>query len=1075
MLTIYSLGDPWYLGKVMDAIAMISGSNSGFVGASEVAALIGVFIIGFQAILRLQINIHHLLVCYIVYMGCFSITTDVAIESVYSDKTVIQKDNVPYGPAVLGSVISQIGFGLSQKMETAFSDTDSYHLTSESGGFLNPLYVINNLANWAEGGSLLELMENLPEGKDLARNYQTYLADCTTKAIYLGRTNGGKTYNDVFSQPLGPDIRFNSELYGTEFIEQNGSATVTSCKEGFSLLEKQIEDTITALDSNNAAQLKIKSKILTECKSGNRTGCLANGVTVIESVQDVLDQMRISNTTAQKFMLATVLENLKKTGLAIGFRHYQDISTANMLVQSVQQRNLQWASEGSMFLNAMRPMMAFIEGFFYAIFPFAAILILLGLFGLNIFFKYIMLLLWIQLWTPIMAIANLFIITSAKEAIADSLGTVVGSAIGLDGDNALSTYLYEDIIKICQDKIAIGSMMLAATPVLSLLIITGSVYTFTSLTNRIAGADHFNEKTLAPDVVKPAAVMDQAAMYQADNFATKATGANFTGLNIGEQAQALMSTSTQTSAAIQRQFNNSYNNAMKEIGQHIKQNGLEATFTKGSAFTQSQAFQDLKNRVDQAIDSGSFGTGVTKEDSFAIAGGLAAKLIKGISASLGTNFSVSENASINQALNNSEAIGKIINDSDGTKLDNAMQAALADKQGNMHSYGVSGETQKAFSESYSATKSIANNHTEAYSAARSLSNKNDYTSLQVASLLRQRKMNGELDQIYNKYLQRFREFDDKHDTGLAVMLESSYRTTLNNTGDAPNIAAGDSDAVAKYEALLKVSPQTNNSEINKLISEMKGDAIILGAKANGFQGNEYTPIVNNAQTSPDVGGLKTEEQIISEGKGIKAGTNKRLSDAQNHQEDTMKRYKKDKNFVNRTYNDTKKVHDDEIEAKINNKKEKETTGTSVPTNRPTTPEDLTTPIDPKKAEIERKQLEEFNNYVKKYDQDNKGLRAYYEQYYSTNDKIRTRQEEVIDSLMSLRNVASVGMLHGNQYVKQQYKKQEKETKEILEAYKNDFNKNYNVDDFINTFGENSMSITANSFNQSIINNKFSPL
>ena len=92
MLTIYSVGDAWYLGKVMDAIAMISGSNEGFVGASMVAALIGVFVIGFQSILKITLNIHELLVCYIIYMGCFSIQTDVVIESVYSDKTVIQKD-----------------------------------------------------------------------------------------------------------------------------------------------------------------------------------------------------------------------------------------------------------------------------------------------------------------------------------------------------------------------------------------------------------------------------------------------------------------------------------------------------------------------------------------------------------------------------------------------------------------------------------------------------------------------------------------------------------------------------------------------------------------------------------------------------------------------------------------------------------------------------------------------------------------------------------------------------------------------------------------------------------------------
>ena len=1075
MLTIYSIGDPWYLGKVMDAIAMISGSQSGFIGASEIAALIGVLIVGFQSILRMQINIHHLLVCYVVYMGCFGITTDVVIESAYADKTVIQKDNVPYGPAVLGSIISQIGYGLSQKMEVAFSDTDSYMYTNKTGGYLNPLYVINNFANWAEGGSLLDLLENTTEGTDLARNYQTYVADCTTKAIYLGRKYGGKTYNDVFSKPQGDDIRFDSDLYGTEFIETNGSASVVSCREGYTKLNTQLKNAIKAVDSNSIMREKILSKISSKCNTGDMISCLhSTDSTAVETIQDVLDVMRASNISAQKFMLQSVLENLKNMGLANGFRHYRDVSTANMLVQAVQQRNLQWASEGNMFLNAMRPMMAFIEGFFYAIAPFAAIIILLGLFGLNIFFKYIMLLIWIQLWTPIMTIANLFIMTSAKEAIANSVtGVVVGSSIGLDSDNTLSTYVYEDIIKICQDKIAVGSMMLAATPVLSLMIITGSVYAFTSLTNRIAGADHFNEKAITPDVVQPGAVMTQQTMYTADNFATKATGANFTGLNIGEAAQSILSSGRQLSNAIQTQMQNSYNDAMSQIGNSIRQNGLEATFSKGSAFTHSDAFQNLQNRVENAISQGGFGSEVSKSDAFSITAGIAGKLLKVVNAGLGTNFNVSESAAVNEALSNSKAVGDIMNSTNATQLNDAMQASLADKTGKQWNDVVSGETKTAFQESYTASKSVTNTSSDVKSAAETLSTMDNVTSIDVAARLRN---TGDINKTYDKYLQRFREYDAVHKTGLASALISSHNTVLKQSGDAPNIAAGDSEAVAQYEALLKVNSNTDNAEINAMINSMKGDAIKLGAKAYGWNGKDAENMRNSALHSPDVSGLRTEDEIKRNGNIIKTGANARISEVANHQSDPLTTNRENADFVNGTYYTAKQLHDDELSAKDREDRENNT-NTTGSTTRPVTPEELN--------DLHFKPRPQSEQYKEWYDEQRQymgGITGYFKTELHPSTDL---ENQVLDAVVDLRMKANILATHStNEEVREQYRVAEENTRKILAEYKKEYdadprhikdNKTYDVENTIKNYGEESRMITNASFDQMIIGGRISPI
>ncbi len=122
-----------------------------------------------------------------------------------------------------------------------------------------------------------------------------------------------------------------------------------------------------------------------------------------------------------------------------------------------------------MFMTVVRPMLTFFEGFIYAITPIIAFIIVMGSFGLQLARKYVQTILWIQLWMPVLSIINLFVHTAASNEMSSL------SAGGLNSMYALSST--GDVL---QHWIATGGMLAAATPVISLFIVTGSTYAFTS-------------------------------------------------------------------------------------------------------------------------------------------------------------------------------------------------------------------------------------------------------------------------------------------------------------------------------------------------------------------------------------------------------------------------------------------------------------------------------------------------------------------------------------------------------------------------------------------------------------------
>ncbi len=121
-----------------------------------------------------------------------------------------------------------------------------------------------------------------------------------------------------------------------------------------------------------------------------------------------------------------------------------------------------------MFVSTMRPLMAFFEGFIYAITPLMGFLLVVGAFGLNMLGKYFQVVIWIQLWMPVLSIINLYISMAARNEFSALVTAPISFYTLNSGSQALQTWL------------GVGGMLTAATPMIALFLVTGSTYAFTS-------------------------------------------------------------------------------------------------------------------------------------------------------------------------------------------------------------------------------------------------------------------------------------------------------------------------------------------------------------------------------------------------------------------------------------------------------------------------------------------------------------------------------------------------------------------------------------------------------------------
>ena len=703
--SMYSIGSGRFLREVFNAVAMLTGTGD-FIKAVAIAMLFSVIVVCLQAVLRggRSIAWEHVLLGFILFGICFGSPSRVIVEDVYTND-VYTVDNVPLGVAASGSMISKVGYGLTVLFETGFGSanrvTDLPYLSS-----LKYLVIADQDAS---SGFMLDGLST-ETGVDVRASLGAYIKNCTVPALRIAKKDRASAtqmnVQDLLKYGSEDNVKGSVIYYWGN--GGNNKKEVT-CKEAYTELNTDVFSKIT---NDNV------SSILNNSLQSMNSGSTPNYQLTINDAFTYLD---VSTQEQQNFALASIITPI----FQYAYQHFYTRSEAladTMVAQALQQRNYQWVSEQSLWATVVMPLMTFFEGFVYAITPFCAMLFFYGMFGLGLIGKYLQTLFWINLWMPIMAICNLYISLSVSGQLQ---GINLGSMDGVS--TAISTL---------QNQIATGGMLMTATPLLALMVVTGSTYAFTTLASRLNGGDHVDEKVMAPSSVKVGDVFDQQAFQQANRGAGHlSTGkqAVYENISFGQQVSSLISSSDQL-------VNSKMDNFIKTLS-HNKSLAQEIGNTKSAIESNTDAFLDSFNhmsaadqaRVYQDVVSGKIGA---KMD---IGGGVSAVLnmdrinkhvsasavagkLKGLGANLGLSGGIDGNFSNQLSSTNSsnyrDSLQKGVQYSFARNIASANASQFSDKNTMADISSMqraAGEVNQA-SQSFTAAQSLANSLNGSYSA-----------------------------------------------------------------------------------------------------------------------------------------------------------------------------------------------------------------------------------------------------------------------------------------------------------------------------------------------------------------------
>jgi conjugal transfer mating pair stabilization protein TraG len=582
MFNIISIGDSVFLTEVLKSLAMICATDD-FIAMSKVAILVGVLGVCVSAVINAGkgVDFHHILVAYLIWACMFGPKVTVNIEDKYSG-TVTVVANVPVGPAAAGTLISTMGEGLNSLFEVGYSPIIP---GLSQSAFLDSLKLLNNTRRIGSMNTLMMAVNAdsaSANGTDIRFSWYNYIKDCSLKKISVGLMS----HDELMSLPYETALKFNTPLY-TTLVAINGAKEM-GCDAAFD-------------EINNNTKIGTETyKALAAALALNSTNMSA-GDTSEDALNNAISVMLNASISAQQFVKLSLLESIMNSAVEGRYQDTLDTSSALAVNQAIQQRNSDWAASQGVFMTTVRPMMAFLEAFIYAITPIMAFVILLGSMGLKLAMKYFMLILWIQLWYPILSIINLYIYTVSRREILEH--------DGLATFNWDSFYAVHTSTEIMSTWIATGGLLATTTPAIALFLVSGTAVAFTSLSGKLQGSDHLNEKMMTPDAHSAPPLLSTNSMMTGSTYTggQAATGspADSSTISMVTGGASLVAATSGASRTASTTFGDTLGNTTTSGTSQTLTDSRAAMTTQAIAATGNKALQSSYNQAQKIMkDSG---------------------------------------------------------------------------------------------------------------------------------------------------------------------------------------------------------------------------------------------------------------------------------------------------------------------------------------------------------------------------------------------------------------------------------------------------------------------------------------
>ena len=828
----YTVGDVSFIHSVLRAISMIMYGGGGVIqGAYRLAALLGIIWLIVRGIFCKEgINIGSGLFVIIFYMCFFVPQSTLHIEDLQTKKFYVM-DKIPLGVSVTLSVTSKIGKYLSEAYETVFTEAseDSAACTigsMECNGYLGTLdmllYSRSNLQNAAAYIAINKALCGSSlnyEDCNIEMSLTNYVRDCTMQKVISPSENFAlQNVKSFKGDNTKYDLFYDSERTRVNvYLGRLGKGSMTCKKAGLQIeqafLNSRVKSTIYWLATHKKNMTPHDGGMVNDGGTGVDNGMPEGNYDYaamegnFQSMITGLDpQMGDSYTYLKNVMIQPLMEN----GLRNGFID-QNIAAGQIALDNAKaQRDIQLAAESSMFASMIRPLTTFFEGFVLAITPLMPFLLLLSLNTFGLVMKYLLVLFWIQLWAPALAICNMYIQNIAREDIA--MAVAGGDLTSMVGITRSAT--------VVQHWLGVGGMMAASVPILTLFILTGSVYAFTNLAASIKGGDHFDEKAIQPDAInRPAYINDSVGAFNANSGAgiiKDGTQARFKMYSWQDLSQRSEQSAHTESIEAGRQFVHSFAEAWNNSKTGQISGGLIKNI--GHALQSGQTYNYEKGR--SVLDTWSKQHGTTMSDTDANLV-MAAAMLKGgagIEEILDVGGEVKGSRSLSAILgkNFNTSLDDIYNTLQGTK-DTAMDSDTVAKtlsslsQENL-TQGLQQLETGSITDSYNKFLKKQDAYQKAISRTNSSSSTQQMSSNNIAAKIieNRSKTNSVLDwfknnkDVYNKIYQNAQDKGFEHNTSGIFSAAVEYALDNSNT-DAK------ADELRKVMGLDNIKENVNNN------------------------------------------------------------------------------------------------------------------------------------------------------------------------------------------------------------------------------------------------------------------------
>ncbi|MBU2774249.1 hypothetical protein HMI48_10275 [Acidithiobacillus ferrooxidans] len=717
------------------------GTNaSGFPGswALGLGLMFGFIIMILTGMNNLRIEFHKMMIIMIVFMALWEVQTSATVENMLTGNSVTVQGipiGIVYPAAIFSTIAHDAAEEIGQADQTAGNNNPSLFTGSYNSnyGFAGPLALTYKLRG------LYSVFNDYDS--PLSGSVAQYVDHCIIPQASV--VDSGELIDSpdlaatLFTGPnaIAPS---NNQVP----IDVNGSNQATAwqsvpCSTAQSTLSNAWSTFFGGTGSNS-----LNNVVSMKTQSNGKTGVDAS------TAESVLQTMFTTTANGgQNFIGNLILNCAAEAGnaqAASDMSSSADVTDPSTLspycttkAAALGRQQAMNAGSASLFESNMIPTMALLQFLFFAMAPLTLIIAaMMGAQGLPMLGKYMIFGAWTESWIPVAQIINDYIQQTTNQLYANIQTAAAATSISTPGGgtmtmSATSSANIPMILTHAMNALSMADMMMASTPIITLVLLTGSYFALTQLGGKISGNDVVDKNMSESTPTDGTNVMQSGAYGVGMANTGNVGGAMGTGLaantvsyGFANSASSGLSSIEQSNAAVTRQAAAQALETAAAVNTLTQKGEAGISSTNGYSSGAGIAYKEMNSAKQELAtsfkvsqdDATKFGTAIGLGLGKNAEGKYTAKSIGALASLLKVNINGEQTAAITNAVN-SGAVDSAMH-SLASGIDASQTSGFETGFKNSESRSVAGQLAKSAAKSKSIASSVAASQSQLESASR---------------------------------------------------------------------------------------------------------------------------------------------------------------------------------------------------------------------------------------------------------------------------------------------------------------------------------------------------------------------